>query len=426
MPYSSSPPTPLPPCYDTVVPGVLEFAKMFIQQQYPFYLYCFSFTYSHSAQHHYSRHRCYCNHPCTCTITWQWHNLHCYHFQFHYCLFLPFPVLFSCYCNLHKLFISAILLAEMFTKRMHNQFTTSNDLKLNTLCNLTWRWWLPKFYCRKPCLFLIPIWSTTKLSRFCPLAIKHDNKLLPLHLSSATHTLVTTRSTISVHSPSPQFPLSLRHLHKHRPRRCCLLLLSNSEKSWCCINYQPFTCLRGKNWGLVFCNSFPCSYCCCLPFSASKRWLFYFYSDLFEKMIVLFISEIYFAISIFVYNFPQSIYSLLFQVLLELSRSRNKIPLPKSIAPPGSIPLPPEQDTLINPNYQLLIPTKQPSQIEETEEDHMPSSNPNSNSDTMLSPAAAPIMTSSDQQQQQQGPQRVSFPLAAGVKRPRWAREGVF
>ncbi|KAI5003073.1 hypothetical protein ZWY2020_027723 [Hordeum vulgare] len=34
------------------------------------------------------------------------------------------------------------------------------------------------------------------------------------------------------------------------------------------------------------------------------------------------------------------------EVLLELACSRNKIPLPKSIAPaPGSIPLPPEQDT---------------------------------------------------------------------------------
>ncbi|EPS69203.1 hypothetical protein M569_05565, partial [Genlisea aurea] len=45
------------------------------------------------------------------------------------------------------------------------------------------------------------------------------------------------------------------------------------------------------------------------------------------------------------------------EVVLELARTRNKIPLPKSssVSGPG-IPLPPEQDTLISPNYQLAIP----------------------------------------------------------------------
>ncbi|XP_077241835.1 TATA binding protein associated factor 21kDa subunit [Tasmannia lanceolata] len=89
------------------------------------------------------------------------------------------------------------------------------------------------------------------------------------------------------------------------------------------------------------------------------------------------------------------------EVLLELARSRNKIPLPKSISGPG-IPLPPEQDTLISPNYQLVIPKKQSAQaVEETEEDEE-MANPNPSQDQKT--------------EQQQPPQRVSFPLAA--KRP--------
>lgn len=127
-----------------------------------------------------------------------------------------------------------------------------------------------------------------------------------------------------------------------------------------------------------------------------------------------------------VVNFPNrgtkslywwSIMNLFVQVLLELARSRNKIPLPKLITPPGGIPLPPEQDTLISPNYQLLIPRKQSSQVEENEEDE-DGSNPKPN------PAMSQEQkTSTDQQSQQQTPQRVSFPLnsaAAAAKRPRW------
>ncbi|XP_042487400.1 transcription initiation factor TFIID subunit 9-like [Macadamia integrifolia] len=93
------------------------------------------------------------------------------------------------------------------------------------------------------------------------------------------------------------------------------------------------------------------------------------------------------------------------EVLLELARTRNKTPLPKSIAGPG-IPLPPEQDTLISPNYQLAMPKKQISQtVEETEEDEeATTTNPN-----------PPQESTTDMQMQT--PQKVSFPLQA--KRPR-------
>lgn len=86
------------------------------------------------------------------------------------------------------------------------------------------------------------------------------------------------------------------------------------------------------------------------------------------------------------------------QVLLELAKNRNKIPLPRSIAEVG-IPLPPEQDTLISPNYQLAIPRRQSSQaVEETEdEDEAPPNPPQPK--TEHTP-----------------PQRVSFPLAKRAK----------
>ncbi|KAL2516413.1 Transcription initiation factor TFIID subunit 9 [Forsythia ovata] len=101
------------------------------------------------------------------------------------------------------------------------------------------------------------------------------------------------------------------------------------------------------------------------------------------------------------------------EVLLELARNRNKIPLPKSIVGPG-IPLPPEQDTLISPNYQLAIQKKRSQPIEETEDD-----------DEGVDPTPTPTPTptpnpnlSQDRRDLPQGtPQRVSFPL--GAKRPR-------
>ncbi|KAG6425812.1 hypothetical protein SASPL_110017 [Salvia splendens] len=66
------------------------------------------------------------------------------------------------------------------------------------------------------------------------------------------------------------------------------------------------------------------------------------------------------------------------EVLLELARSRNKVPLPKSISGCG-IPLPPDQDILIHPNYQLAVPKRQ---REETVDDEEPAgSNPGQNHD---------------------------------------------
>ncbi|GMN36860.1 hypothetical protein TIFTF001_006371 [Ficus carica] len=91
------------------------------------------------------------------------------------------------------------------------------------------------------------------------------------------------------------------------------------------------------------------------------------------------------------------------EVLLELARNRNKIPLQKSIAGHG-IPLPPEQDTLISPNYQLAIPRKQSAQaVEETEED-----------DEAVDPTPPSQEQKVDLPQQTQ--QRVSFPLVKRTK----------
>lgn len=84
-------------------------------------------------------------------------------------------------------------------------------------------------------------------------------------------------------------------------------------------------------------------------------------------------------------------------MLLELARIRNKVPLPRSL-PGTGIPLPPEQYTLISPNYQLAITNKQNSQpAEETEEDEeaaVPNPNPS-------------------QDHRENSPPRVSFALGA-------------
>ncbi|GAB2287278.1 Transcription initiation factor TFIID subunit 9 [Dionaea muscipula] len=93
------------------------------------------------------------------------------------------------------------------------------------------------------------------------------------------------------------------------------------------------------------------------------------------------------------------------EVLLELARSRNKIPLPKTLGGPG-IPLPPEEDTLISPNYQLVIPKKQPAQALEEMEEEEEGVAPNSSSQEPR-----------NDQTQQLIPQRVSFPL--GPKHPK-------
>ncbi|CAN6294757.1 unnamed protein product [Urochloa humidicola] len=111
------------------------------------------------------------------------------------------------------------------------------------------------------------------------------------------------------------------------------------------------------------------------------------------------------------------------EVLLELARNRNRIPLPKSIAPPGSIPLPPEQDTLLAQNYQLLPPLKPPPQVEETEDDNEeanPSMTPNP---VNPNPNYSQDQRGNEQQHTPQHGQRVSFQLnavaAAAAKRPR-------
>lgn len=76
--------------------------------------------------------------------------------------------------------------------------------------------------------------------------------------------------------------------------------------------------------------------------------------------------------------------------------------MPRSIGGPG-IALPPDQDTLLSPNYQLAIPKKQPVEtMEETEEDE--------------GDDAVPSQEPTSEVPQQHTPQRVSFPL---TKRPK-------
>ncbi|KAJ8441789.1 hypothetical protein Cgig2_009035 [Carnegiea gigantea] len=88
--------------------------------------------------------------------------------------------------------------------------------------------------------------------------------------------------------------------------------------------------------------------------------------------------------------------------LLKLARNRNKTPLPKPVGCPG-IPLPPEEDTLISPNYQLVIPKKQPSQAPEEKEEEEEA-------------AAAPSSSQELKTDMPQNiPQRVSLPV--GPKR---------
>ncbi|KAF7031891.1 hypothetical protein CFC21_043141 [Triticum aestivum] len=110
------------------------------------------------------------------------------------------------------------------------------------------------------------------------------------------------------------------------------------------------------------------------------------------------------------------------EVLLELARSRNKIPLPKSIAPPGSIPLPPEQDTLLSENYQLLPALKPPAQTEEAEDDNEGADAIPANPSPNYSQDQRGSEQHQSQSQSQSQSQRVSFQLnavaAAAAKRP--------
>uniref|UniRef100_A0A0C9RPS7 TSA: Wollemia nobilis Ref_Wollemi_Transcript_4681_1074 transcribed RNA sequence n=1 Tax=Wollemia nobilis TaxID=56998 RepID=A0A0C9RPS7_9CONI len=96
------------------------------------------------------------------------------------------------------------------------------------------------------------------------------------------------------------------------------------------------------------------------------------------------------------------------EVLLELARNRNRLPLPKSISGPG-IALPPEQDTLISPNYQLEIPRKPTPQVPEEMEVDEEEGNKGD--------AGNPQPAQEHKTDQDAAAQRVSFALAA--KRPR-------
>ncbi|OEL21910.1 hypothetical protein BAE44_0017069 [Dichanthelium oligosanthes] len=77
------------------------------------------------------------------------------------------------------------------------------------------------------------------------------------------------------------------------------------------------------------------------------------------------------------------------EVIFDLARSRNTIPLHKPTAPPGSIPLPSLEDTMLSSNYLLVRPVM-PSLDQETEDDDG-CSDPNSNTEqehNAMAPAA--------------------------------------
>ncbi|KAI5080695.1 hypothetical protein GOP47_0003878 [Adiantum capillus-veneris] len=96
------------------------------------------------------------------------------------------------------------------------------------------------------------------------------------------------------------------------------------------------------------------------------------------------------------------------ETLMELARVRNSMPLPKVISGPG-IALPPEQDSLIAPNYQLVVPMKQADEMEVDDKDGNKPPLP-TDKNGMSSPA-------SQQGLEQDGSKKVSFSLAG--KRPR-------
>ncbi|XWS18815.1 hypothetical protein CRYUN_Cryun32bG0077400 [Craigia yunnanensis] len=62
-----------------------------------------------------------------------------------------------------------------------------------------------------------------------------------------------------------------------------------------------------------------------------------------------------------IHQFLELWYRYVVDVLLELARNRNKVPLPKAKPGPGIL-LPHAQDTLISTNYQFVIPKKQSDQ----------------------------------------------------------------
>ncbi|KAH7286942.1 hypothetical protein KP509_32G028800 [Ceratopteris richardii] len=100
------------------------------------------------------------------------------------------------------------------------------------------------------------------------------------------------------------------------------------------------------------------------------------------------------------------------ETLMELARVRNSVPLPKSIGGPG-ITLPPDQDTLLAPNYQLSVPMKNPNQPEEMELD----GEDGSKTPTTIIDKNGMQPCASQQTMDQDSARKVSFSLAG--KRPR-------
>ncbi|KAI3885512.1 hypothetical protein MKW92_031890 [Papaver armeniacum] len=72
------------------------------------------------------------------------------------------------------------------------------------------------------------------------------------------------------------------------------------------------------------------------------------------------------------------------EVLLELARNRNEMPLPNSI-PGHKISLSPDEDTLISPNYQHVIPRRPLAQADEEMEEDEDVVNPNQHPNLSLS-----------------------------------------
>ncbi|MCO5588449.1 hypothetical protein L7F22_042405 [Adiantum nelumboides] len=95
------------------------------------------------------------------------------------------------------------------------------------------------------------------------------------------------------------------------------------------------------------------------------------------------------------------------ETLMDLARVRNSIPLPKAISGSG-IALPPEQDALIAPNYQIAVPVKQAEEMEMDDKDGIKPLTP-TDKNGMSSPASQHSL-------EQDGSKKVSFSLAG--KRP--------
>eukprot|EP00897_Mesotaenium_endlicherianum_P003203 jgi/Mesen1/2910/ME000175S02066 len=105
------------------------------------------------------------------------------------------------------------------------------------------------------------------------------------------------------------------------------------------------------------------------------------------------------------------------EIVMELARARNAVPLPKVVGRPG-IALPPEHDTLVQPNYQIATssaarprPGGGPQGVEMEVEVEEPEREGADEKSAEGDGAAEP------QQSTERGPGRVSF--AVGTKRPR-------